>query len=170
MLPVAKPLDFQNDCWDNCCMFTALGSRALSLPEQNASFFQFKPEVPGGPWLLVSATPLDTVHWKSHPLGQPLSSILWVYVWPPQLLPFCASSHIHVPSHTHAPQAVTANTCSRHKQSVYAADATKWKEDVTTWVLDFPGDGGAGPKSKNGLCPLAITVGWVQPHFLIHVN
>ena len=57
-------------------MFTALDSGALSLPEQNASFFQFKPEVTGGLWGLVSATPLDTVHWESHPLGQPLRSIL----------------------------------------------------------------------------------------------
>lgn len=150
MLPVAKPLDFQNDCWDNCLMFTALGSGALSLPEQNASFFQFKPEVTGGPWGLGPATPLDTVHWKSHPSGQPLRSILWVHVWPLQLLPYRASSHTHIPCHTHAPQAVTANTCSHHKWSVYAADATKWKEDMTTWVLDLPGDRGAGPESENG--------------------
>lgn len=170
MLPVAKPLDFQNDCWDNCSMFTALDSGALSLPEQNASFFQFKPEVTGGLWGLVSATPLDTVHWESHPLGQPLRSILWVHVWPRQLLPYCASSHIHAPSHTHAPQAVTVNTCSHHKRSVYAADATKWKEDVTTWVLDSLVMEELDPSQRMALCPLAITVGWVQPHLLIHVN
>lgn len=93
-----------------------------------------------------------------------------MHVWTPQLLPYCASSHTHAPSHTYAPQAVTANTCSRHKRSVYAADATKWKEDVTTWVLDFAGDGGAGPESENGPVPSGHHCGVVQPHLLIHVN
>ena len=96
MLPVAKPLDFQNNCWDNCLMFTALGSGALSLPEQNASFFQFKPEVTGGPWGLGPATPLDIVHWKSHPSGKPLRSILWVQSG------HCSCFHIvHLPTYTY---------------------------------------------------------------------
>lgn len=157
---------FQNDCWDDCLLSSRPLAQELFHRQDRCLTVSIQEDlkVTGGPGGLCLH------HTSGH--------------CPPEATPLGSASFDCTSGHRSCYHTVHLLTYVHHRPWLQTpvqvtAGATKWKKHVTIWVVDLPGDRGAGPGSDyvpvpSGHAPegttTSVTVAWGRLHLSIHVN